>query len=45
MTSLASEFAIRTEGLTKRFGSQVAVNEVDLRVPSGAVFGFLGPNG
>ena len=45
MTSLATEFAIRTEGLTKRFGLQVAVNEVDLRVPSGAVFGFLGPNG
>ena len=45
MTSQASEFAIRTEGLTKRFGSQVAVNGVDLRVPSGAVFGFLGPNG
>ena len=45
MISLASEFAIRTEGLTKRFGSQVAVNSVDLRVPSGAVFGFLGPNG
>jgi len=45
VTSLASEFAIRTEGLTKRFGLQVAVNEVDLRVPSGAVFGFLGPNG
>ena len=45
MTSLASEFAIRTEGLTKRFGSQLAVNGVDLRVPSGSVFGFLGPNG
>ena len=45
MTALASEFAIRTEGLTKRFGSQLAVNGVDLRVPSGAVFGFLGPNG
>ena len=45
MISLASEFAIRTESLTKRFGSQVAVNSVDLRVPSGAVFGFLGPNG
>ncbi len=45
MTALVSEFAIRTEGLTKRFGSQLAVNGVDLRVPSGAVFGFLGPNG
>jgi ABC-2 type transport system ATP-binding protein len=45
VTSLASEFAIRTEGLTKRFGSQLAVNDVDLSVPVGAVFGFLGPNG
>ncbi|MHC5796562.1 ABC transporter ATP-binding protein [Lacisediminihabitans sp. FW035] len=40
-----SEFAIRTDGLTKRFGAQLAVNEVDLRVPAGSVFGFLGPNG
>lgn len=37
---------ITTEGLTKRFhGGQVAVDRVDLDVPSGAVFGFLGPNG
>lgn len=40
-----SEFAIRTDGLTKRFGPQLAVNDVDLRVPVGSVFGFLGPNG
>ena len=45
MTSPVSEFAIRTEGLTKRFGPQLAVNEVGLRVPAGSVFGFLGPNG
>lgn len=45
MTPAVSEFAIRTEGLTKRFGTQFAVNEVDLRVPAGSVFGFLGPNG
>ncbi|MES2094945.1 MAG: ATP-binding cassette domain-containing protein [Actinomycetota bacterium] len=45
MTSPAGQFAIRTDGLTKRFGSQLAVNDVDLRVPPGAVFGFLGPNG
>ncbi|MGO1383346.1 MAG: ABC transporter ATP-binding protein [Arachnia sp.] len=38
--------AIRTEGLTKRFRSgQVAVDGIDLAVPQGAVYGFLGPNG
>lgn len=41
MTTLA----IETRGLTKRFGHQLAVNAVDLAVPHGAVFGFLGPNG
>jgi ABC-type multidrug transport system ATPase subunit len=41
----ATEFAVRTRGLTRRFGDQVAVNAVDLAVPRGAVFGFLGPNG
>lgn len=41
-----AEPAIRTRGLTKRFRSgQVAVNALDLTVPSGAVYGFLGPNG
>jgi ABC-type multidrug transport system ATPase subunit len=43
--STPSALAIETRGLTKRFGSQVAVNDLDLRVPRGAVFGFLGPNG
>ncbi len=37
--------AIRTRGLTKRFGDQVAVAGIDLDVPRGAVYGFLGPNG
>jgi ABC-2 type transport system ATP-binding protein len=36
---------IETQGLTKRFGHQMAVDNVDLAVPHGAVFGFLGPNG
>jgi ABC-2 type transport system ATP-binding protein len=45
VTSVATEFAIHTSGLTKRFGSQLAVDGVDLRVPLGSVFGFLGPNG
>lgn len=38
--------AIATERLTKRFrGGQVAVDSLDLVVPSGSVYGFLGPNG
>jgi ABC-2 type transport system ATP-binding protein len=37
--------AIETAGLTKRFKSQLAVDDVNLAVPTGAVFGFLGPNG
>ncbi|WP_035853172.1 ABC transporter ATP-binding protein [Kitasatospora azatica] len=37
---------IRTQGLTKRFrGGQLAVDGLDLTVPRGSVFGFLGPNG
>lgn len=37
---------IETRGLTKRFrGGQVAVDGLDLTVPGGSVFGFLGPNG
>jgi ABC-2 type transport system ATP-binding protein len=39
------ELSIETKGLTKQFGQQLAVNGVDLAVPKGAVFGFLGPNG
>jgi ABC-2 type transport system ATP-binding protein len=37
--------AIRARGLTKRFGSLVAVDAVDLEVPRRHVYGFLGPNG
>jgi ABC-2 type transport system ATP-binding protein len=38
-------FAIRTTGLTKRFGDVAVVDRLDLEVPAGSVFGFLGPNG
>jgi ABC-2 type transport system ATP-binding protein len=38
--------AISSTGLTKRFrGGQLAVDHIDLAVPGGAVYGFLGPNG
>jgi ABC-2 type transport system ATP-binding protein len=38
--------AVSTTGLTKRFrGGQLAVNELDMIVPRGSVYGFLGPNG
>ena len=39
------EIAIRARGLSKRFGSLVAVDQVDLAVPKANVYGFLGPNG
>jgi ABC-2 type transport system ATP-binding protein len=37
--------AVRALGLTKRFASTVAVDDLTLDVPNGEVFGFLGPNG
>ncbi len=37
--------ALTTSGLTKRFGNQTVVDGIDLGVPAGAVYGFLGPNG
>lgn len=37
--------AIKTSGLTKRFGDVVAVHDLDMTVEDGEVFGFLGPNG
>jgi ABC-2 type transport system ATP-binding protein len=41
-----TDLAIASTGLTKRFrGGQVAVDHVDLAVPRGSVYGFLGPNG
>ncbi len=44
-TAPPADAAIRTVGLGKRFGRQQAVADLDLEVPRGAVFGFLGPNG
>lgn len=40
-----SDHAVRTTALAKTFGSHRAVDGIDLAVPRGAVYGFLGPNG
>jgi ABC-2 type transport system ATP-binding protein len=37
--------AIVLERVTKRFGTHVAVNDLTLEVPTGSVYGFIGPNG
>jgi ABC-2 type transport system ATP-binding protein len=45
MTAAAATPAIRTVGLTKRFGDVLALDGLDLAVEQGEIFGFLGPNG
>jgi ABC-2 type transport system ATP-binding protein len=43
--SMPTELAIATHGLTKQFERQVAVNDVDLEIEVGSVYGLIGPNG
>jgi ABC-2 type transport system ATP-binding protein len=45
VASSSSGVALATQGLAKRYGSRVALDGLDLRVPEGVVYGFLGPNG
>lgn len=40
-----TEIVIETRGLTKYFGDYCAVNNLDLSIRRGAIYGFLGPNG
>jgi ABC-2 type transport system ATP-binding protein len=42
---MASELAVRTCGLTKQFDRHIAVNDVDLQIAAGEVYGLIGPNG
>jgi ABC-2 type transport system ATP-binding protein len=42
---LAGDWAVEVHGLAKRFGAQIALDNVDLLVPRGCAFGYLGPNG
>ena len=39
------DLVIQTDGLTKRYGRVLAVDELSLDVPRGRIFGLLGPNG
>jgi ABC-2 type transport system ATP-binding protein len=43
--SLAGDYAVETDGLTRRFGTFVAVDGVTLKIPKGQLYGFLGLNG
>ena len=45
MAEVQSDLAIDVRGLTKRFGKSTVVNKVDIKMPRGQVWGFLGPNG
>ncbi|RYI28965.1 ABC transporter ATP-binding protein [Bacillus infantis] len=40
-----SDLILETNGLTKKFGKRSAVENVDLRLAKGEIYGFLGPNG
>jgi len=42
---MSRDDAVRTRGLTKEFGDLTAVDDLDLQVVTGEIFGFLGPNG
>ncbi len=42
---MTESYAVDVRGLTKRFGQKTAVDHVDIAVPKGEVWGFLGPNG
>ena len=37
--------AIALHNITKRFGTHLAVDDLSLEVPTGSVYGFIGPNG
>ena len=45
MSNSDSNIIIDVRGLRKSFGQRVVVNNIDLKVKRGEVFGFLGPNG
>jgi ABC-type multidrug transport system ATPase subunit len=45
MSDKTNEVIVKIEHLTKKFGKLVAVNDLNLQIHRGEIFGFLGPNG
>ena len=45
MRAVSGDAAIETDGLRKRYGDVIALDEVDLRAEAGSILGLLGPNG
>ncbi|ARU29629.1 ABC transporter ATP-binding protein [Cellvibrio sp. PSBB006] len=45
LTTASHHIAIETRGLTRRFGDFTAVDNLDLTITTGTIYGFLGPNG
>jgi ABC-2 type transport system ATP-binding protein len=44
-TAPAESWAVETVSLSKRYGSLHAVDQLDLKIPSGSIYGLIGPNG
>ena len=42
---MSTVVAVRTDGLTKRYGTAEALHDLTVEVPAGEVLGYLGPNG
>ncbi len=42
---MSEDSSSMSRGLTKSFGERKVVDNFDLKVPRGAIYGFLGPNG
>ena len=38
-------YVIQTQDLSKKYGDKLAVNKVNMNVPQGSVYGFVGENG
>jgi ABC-type polysaccharide/polyol phosphate transport system ATPase subunit len=43
--SMNSEHVVQLQGVVKRFASRAVIDELDLSVPRGSIFGLIGPNG
>ncbi len=43
--STSPKLSVEFEGVTKRFASVTAVDDLSLSIPEGSIYGFIGPNG